>query len=220
MSSTNTTRLGLLKPTPGSNEPFDLVRFNSDLDKIDRGGNGPYVCTSGSRPNAPYLGMQIFETDTGNVLYWYDPPGIAAIGWYKPWNLAWGRVVPKVSVSGNIGGASLFNTNATSAIFSFQAGRKYRLLTQFAVYAPDTSPGGFLTKLALGGNVDTDIDEHNTRLFTGCDFYNVAFEHSYEPASNVSATIKVKTSQGASVVVFGVDTDKNNLLTVDDMGGI
>lgn len=70
--ATSTTRLGLRKPDP---DPLtgDFVDAQADLndnwDNID--GKLPLiVCTSGTRPGTPYQGMQIFETDTDNVLFW------------------------------------------------------------------------------------------------------------------------------------------------------
>jgi hypothetical protein len=35
MSSSNTTRLALFKPVPGTSEPFRASDFNANMDKID-----------------------------------------------------------------------------------------------------------------------------------------------------------------------------------------
>jgi hypothetical protein len=35
MSSSNTTRLALFKPVPGTSEPFRAEDFNANMDKID-----------------------------------------------------------------------------------------------------------------------------------------------------------------------------------------
>lgn len=35
MSSSNTTRLALFKPVPGTSEPFRASDFNGNMDKID-----------------------------------------------------------------------------------------------------------------------------------------------------------------------------------------
>lgn len=47
---------------------------------------GTWICTSSTRPAAPFVGLTIFETDTGNVMTYQS----AATGWTPPWNLAWG----------------------------------------------------------------------------------------------------------------------------------
>lgn len=35
MSSSNTTKLALFKPVPGTSEPFRAIDFNDNMDKID-----------------------------------------------------------------------------------------------------------------------------------------------------------------------------------------
>lgn len=70
--ATTTTRLGLRKPDP---DPLtgDYVSAGDDLndnwDNLD--GKIPFtVCTSGTRPGAPYDGQPIRETDTGDAYVW------------------------------------------------------------------------------------------------------------------------------------------------------
>lgn len=63
--STTTTRLGLVKPAV--NEDYDVGQFNANADKVDA-NIGRVVVTSTTRPSAPFKGMMILETDTGNQL--------------------------------------------------------------------------------------------------------------------------------------------------------
>ena len=66
--ASSTVRLGLRKPAPS-----DAVDVTADLsnnfEAID-GAVGIGVCTSSTRPSAPYPGQQIRETDTGLSWYW------------------------------------------------------------------------------------------------------------------------------------------------------
>ncbi|MGC5565348.1 hypothetical protein ACPYPG_21270 [Streptomyces sp. FR-108] len=66
MTGTNTTRLGLYKPDPNDNINV-TTDVNNNLDKLDV-QVGTTVCTSSTRPNAPYAGQNIYETDTGRFL--------------------------------------------------------------------------------------------------------------------------------------------------------
>lgn len=85
----------------------------------------PIVCTSGTRP-AGKVGRRIFETDTGRELVYYDPPGAAAAGWYRPWNLPWGRLGRFTT-----GLTSPYQNNVGAVFASGNldviAGRQYRL---------------------------------------------------------------------------------------------
>lgn len=71
MSYTTTTRLGLVKPTPGTAEPVNVAtQLNASMDRIDD-SIGAKPCTSSTRPSSPYDGQFIRETDTGR-LYVYS----------------------------------------------------------------------------------------------------------------------------------------------------
>lgn len=72
MSETTTTRLALVKPTPGSGEPVDVSdHLNGNWDKVDA-AVGAFVCTSGTRPTGAdrWAGRIIRETDTGKMYIW------------------------------------------------------------------------------------------------------------------------------------------------------
>ena len=70
MSSTATSRLGIIKPTPGTGEPVNLqTQINDSWDKVDAAISST-VCTSGTRPSVPFDGQIIRETDTRRVYIW------------------------------------------------------------------------------------------------------------------------------------------------------
>lgn len=72
MAETQTTRLLLTKPTPGTGEPVDVAdHLNGNWDKVDA-AVGAFVCTSGTRPTGAdrWAGRIIFETDTGKMYIW------------------------------------------------------------------------------------------------------------------------------------------------------
>lgn len=62
-----TSKLKLIKPSPAEN--VDVGQLNSNSDAIDD-NIGAKNCTSTTRPSQPFVGQHIFETDTGNVLFW------------------------------------------------------------------------------------------------------------------------------------------------------
>lgn len=67
MSVTLTTRLGLVKVTPGTGQAVDVqAQLNAAWDKIDS-FIGATICTSSTRPLTPFDGQIIRETDTRRV---------------------------------------------------------------------------------------------------------------------------------------------------------
>jgi hypothetical protein len=65
--STLTARLGLIKQAGG--DFISVAQLNTALDTIDQ-NIGLRICTSGTRPNTPYLGQTIYETDTKSTYFW------------------------------------------------------------------------------------------------------------------------------------------------------
>lgn len=66
--STATTRLALTKPA--SSETVDVTILNGDFDKIDN-AVGATVCTSTTRPSAPFTGQLAYTTDgTPHLIIW------------------------------------------------------------------------------------------------------------------------------------------------------
>lgn len=70
MSSSSTSRLGLIKPNPGTGEAVNLaLHFNQSWDKIDDAVGAKEV-TSGTRPSSPWNNQIIWESDTGRLMKW------------------------------------------------------------------------------------------------------------------------------------------------------
>ena len=83
-------------------------------------GNRPGICTSTTRPTAPYEGQTIYETDTDKVLVWNNS------AWYPNWNTAWGQVAYNSRTS-NLTNIGTTPTEVTSVTFTAVAGRRYSI---------------------------------------------------------------------------------------------
>ena len=70
-----TTRAGLRKPEDP--ESADIADLNFNSDRLSDYAVGDFICTSVTRPGAPWVGMHIYETDTGASLVY--------IGGANPW---------------------------------------------------------------------------------------------------------------------------------------
>jgi hypothetical protein len=95
-----TSKLALAKPRGGSSgstpaEQVDIDVLNGNFDKLDA-ASGDTICTSTTRPAAPYDGQQIFETDTRRSLVY----------WNSTWNPVYRGNLMNWSGTGPSGGGS------------------------------------------------------------------------------------------------------------------
>jgi hypothetical protein len=108
---------------------FDVPDFDCKLHDCLRTAaatnslNIPLTVTSNTRPVNPYVGMQIFETDTGRVLYYYG----TTLGWRPDWGIAWGEVVGTAFVGDFTTSSTVFVdvTGCALGPFTMLQGRQY-----------------------------------------------------------------------------------------------
>ena len=106
-------------------------------------GIKPGVCTSTTRPTAPYEGMMIYETDTDKVLVWNGS------AWYANWNLPWGVVQWESSTSAAQNLTSGEIDLASTGSFTAVSGRRYRINAQ--CYAAKTNAAGNMYAWLIDG---------------------------------------------------------------------
>lgn len=105
-----TSRGGLLKPQDGESADNDTLNVN--FDRIADYGMGAYPCTSTTRPNQPWLGLAIFETDTGAFGKWDGTRWLL-------FDTRWQNYIPEIR-HGNEAGALLTGAN------NYLVGRYFR----------------------------------------------------------------------------------------------
>lgn len=92
-----------------------VSQFPDALDKYQ-------ICTSLTRPSAPFNGMQIFETDTLKTLFWYASKS----AWLPPWNTAWGVIHdPFISTSNSAAYSVTGNSDMVMTNVSARNDRDY-----------------------------------------------------------------------------------------------
>lgn len=109
MATTTTTRLALVKPTPGSGEPVNVTNhLNLNWDRLDA-AVGALICTEATKPASPWDGQFIRTTDTRRLYVWNATQG------------AWDQIVMPMAGTiapvggGSIAGIRLYTTSAAVA---------------------------------------------------------------------------------------------------------
>jgi len=161
-------------------------------------GLRPGVCTSSTRPTAPYEGQMIYETDTNNSLVYNGS--------------AWVCITPQSNFAVISGGASFWDFSNTSYIFVGTAGSQ-------GYIAPITIATGTTALVTFGGNlqtqsgtgeinVDVDVTGYTTSVGQCLRWYSAnsgdiwmsSMQHKITgltPGNNTFA-LKVKTSSGTA----------------------
>lgn len=166
------------------------------------------ICTSSTRPSSPFPGMQIYETDTKNTLF-YD----ATLGWTPPWNSAWGVV-------GYTALTTPFDTPVAAFIpgytvsYSTVAGRRH-LITATCPYRKTANAGHLEFRVR---NLSGDVLVTSTVVGMGVDQTNVvncsAIVNS--PSGSTSLVTSVHpTNDGA---YLDITAGRPATLTVLDVG--
>lgn len=115
MAATPTPRLGLLKPAPTDN--VSVAQLNQNADTIDA-SPGTFICTSTTRPAAPFSGQFIYETDTKKKLV-YDGTAWLTIA---DGNLAFPANFPYAADAGSVAVSGNGTNTSDPAVITFPAG--------------------------------------------------------------------------------------------------
>ena len=117
-------------------EPIESVWGNTIRDRTIT----PF--TNAAERNAaipiPEPGMTCLLLDTAAIVTYYDPPGAAAAGWYRPWTQPWGLVKAHTAV-GTITAAAGAQIIPGSAVVlaATPIGRRVRYLATLQILCPN-----------------------------------------------------------------------------------
>ena len=166
------------------------------------------VCTSTTRPSAPYVGQTIYESDTGSFLVYYG----ATTGWKPPWSQPWGSI----SYASTPSNVSVKNGNILTSTISVLNNRRYRIHGHCnAFYSTSVNDvAGF--SIVVGGAViqqtmvaatvasyaayGVEVVGYHTATATnvalGCNLYNVSIvgvgTHSFQASATFPISIAVE----------------------------
>lgn len=87
---------------------------------LGTGSLTPGVCTSSTRPTAPFEGQVIYETDTDRILVWNGT------AWYANWNLPWGKMAYNQVTTNDLSITSE-EVQITGSSFTAVVGRQYKV---------------------------------------------------------------------------------------------
>ena len=171
-------------------------------------GLRPGVCTSTTRPTAPYEGQTIFETDTNKLLVW---DGTA---WVIPANMPWG-IVALTPVTAT----DTFTTEEieiTSSTFTAVASRYYRV-TYFEPKLYSTTGANEITMKIRLTNISGTVQQ--TVVTSGSGVYGQTATVSIVKTFSAGSTVLVGTLQ-CSATTGSAERSATQIayLLVEDIG--
>jgi hypothetical protein len=164
------------------------------------------VCTSTTRPTAPYEGQVIYETDTDRVLVWNGS------AWYPNWNTAWGTV-GHVTTSPNQTVTTVVDMTGVTVTFTAVSGRRYKSTIQLEMYNQNANS---LVDIALADAASSNLRGWTVQMKDSG--LQTPFSFTWvESSLSGSVTRKVRFGRGfgntGNVISFS-----SQQLTVEDIG--
>jgi len=174
-------------------------------------GLRPGICTSTTRPTAPYEGQAIYETDTDKVLVWNGS------AWYPNWNLPWGLVatpVRKTTSQSSI--AALADVTDMTLTFTGVAGRWYKA-TYTANGGSTVSGTTFRFTLTNASNTLTTggIYDHS---FPSTNSSTVVAVFYFQVTGSATRKIRVNIQAGSGTMTLYADSNIPATYTIEDIG--
>lgn len=206
--STSTSRLALTKP-----DVSDMMNIGDNILSrnytILDGAVGAPTFTSGTRPSSPWAGRVIFESDTGNVMFWNGS------AWAYWGNTASARQFVSSQDPGNASSIANTETLLGSSTFTATQNRRYRI--EGITYGEHTGAinGAYLVRLrwASGSSVTTagtllreTYVKCNSSVTTGQSCYDMV-ELNYTSATGTITVGIFVLSNDANTMNFNGATD-------------
>lgn len=181
-----------------------IAKFASGLQPVQ-------VCTSGTRPGTPSVGMVIYETDTGKTLHYHS----ATVGWGPPWNSHWGiegRIVTVTSPQGSITSA----VNVTSASLSLVAVANRIYEHSVTALVSNTTAGGHCA-LTIADASNVEIHHAARHVVTGGDFETLSW--TFREVGLSAGTVTRKLRANSTSGLMGIQSDTAALqYSIKDVG--
>lgn len=185
-------------------------------------GFRPGVCTSTTRPTAPYEGQMIYETDTDMLAIWNGT--------------AWRYIAATTPTNGTV--LQIQSTTLTEAVTISPSANTWTDVTNFSLaITPKSSSSKILvlatisgmsavgandgrlrlvrgtTAIAVATNAGSRIDSTTTlNKVAGGSVFNAPMFHLDSPATSSSVTYKIQVHTGAGSIYFNrTETDSDNI---------
>ena len=213
-----TPRLGLIKPTP--DEMVDIqAQINANSDKLDVQA-GAFVCTSTTRPSAPYPGQIIYETDTGLKLMWdgstWDPIGMQL--WGSISNFGLPNIVSTVNPAINQ------SVSIDKIKITMPPGGPYSIVVTAGLNVGATVPKGTAWRFHLG--LVSSLEEYNNDSLSPSESMSICGLHNFATSDYIMYTstsgqrhLSTSTSDIIGLKVNVVRTVSTGALTFRDEFG-
>lgn len=174
---------------------------------------GVILCTSTTHPPNPYVGLRIFETDTGKKLTFQS----ATTGYTPDWNVVWGAMAqPAKNLANQATISTIVDVTTCTITYTAVANRSIEVIGRVLV---QSTVAADVATVSIANAAGADLAIARVLLTTVTTFVNVPITHYETPAAG-SVTYKlriVRTAGTGTLTVAGGGTGYG-VIAVNDLG--
>lgn len=174
------------------------------------------VCTSSTHPGTPYVGMWIFETDTGNLLQYQS----ATTGFTPPWNTAWGEVGRSVKTANQGAITTITDVTNMSVTWTAVANRRYKITVKTQCTNSVASiQTGFVVTDAANVVMDTALSSSVPVAGGSGSLQAWSYDETGIAAGSNTRKLRATAAANTSTINAGISTFVgNSFFIVEDIG--
>lgn len=156
---------------------------------------GVYLCTSTTHPLNPYVGMRIYETDTGKELTFQS----ATTGFTPPWNTAWGVVGQAQAVADQATITTVVDVTSCTVTWTTVANRRY-LITAICLVQNTTAAAAFQLLVTDATPTTKYLTQIHSPVINSSDLIALSYHESGIAAGSVTRKLRALTGAGSGTI--------------------
>lgn len=156
---------------------------------------GVILCTSTTHPLNPYIGMRIYETDTGKELTFVG----ATMQFQPPWNTAWGVVGQAQAVADQATITTAVDVTSCTVTWTTVANRRY-LITASALVQNTTAASAFQLLVTDATPTTKKLAQIHNAVINSVDQIAFSYHETGIAAGSVTRKLRALAAAGSGTI--------------------